>query len=202
MQGDSTGSAAGASPQFAATRELMLAVYQDLHRLAQRFLARERPDHTLQTTALLHEAYLRMAEHTRAQWVDRNHFFAVAAEAMRRILVDHARRVQAAKRGGDRGRVSLGELVEIADAETSQLDPIALSEAVDRLRALHERRGRVVELKFFAGMQNAEIAEVLSVSRATVADDWTVARAWLRAELTAIVADAEPSPAASGPGSP
>lgn len=163
----------------------MLTLYDELHRLAQRFLARERPDHTLQTTALLNEAYLRMAEQTRAQWGDRNHFIAVAAQAMRRILVDHARRVQAAKRGGKQSRVALGDLMDVADRETSQLDPIALSEAVDRLKQLQPRRGQVVELKFFAGLSNDEIAEVLSVSRATVADDWTVARAWLRAELAA-----------------
>lgn len=169
-----------------AANALMLRVYHELRAVAERFLARERPDHTLQPTELVHEVYLKLVDQTRVQWADENHFVAVAAEAMRRALVDHARRVQAEKRGGGWQRITLGALVGVEDPETARISLVALGDALDKLATLSDRRRRVVELKFFAGLPNERIAETLGISRSTVADDWTVAKAWLRAEMSAL----------------
>lgn len=172
--------AADAGDASAAARLLPL-VYDDLRALAQAHMANERRDHTLQATALVHEAYVRLIDQTRASYRDRNHFFAVAATTIRRILVDHARAKGRAKRGGGQERVGLDPAVEWSGAR--ELDLLALDEALGRLSGLHERQGRVVELRFFAGLTIAETAEVLGVGTTTVEDDWALARAWLRREL-------------------
>lgn len=165
----------------AAAERLLPLVYEDLRALAQAHMADERRDHTLQATALVHEAYVRLIDQTRASYRDRNHFFAVAATTIRRILVDHARGKGRLKRGAGRERVGLDPAVEWSG--TREMDLLALDEALGRLSALHERQGRVVELRFFGGLTIAETAEVLGVGTTTVEEDWTVARAWLRREL-------------------
>lgn len=164
-----------------ATAELLPLVYDELRELALKYLGRERASHTLQPTALVHEAYLRMAGSDR-QWAGRSHFLAVAAIAMRNVLVDAARRRSADKRGADAGRVSL----ENCDAgfASRDLQVLELDDLIKRLSEMDARRGRVVELKFFAAMSNEQIAEALDVSRSTVADDWTIAKAWLTAQLS------------------
>ncbi len=157
--------------------------------MAQRHLRRERSNHTLQATALVHEAYLRLVDQTAAEWGGRAHFFAVAAQAMRRILVDHARNRLAQKRGGEAGRVSLEEVggCEIPAREGTagphEVDLIDLNEALDELGALDAQLVRVVELRYFAGMTVEEAAEVLGVSPRTVKRAWAVARAWLYGRL-------------------
>lgn len=161
--------------------EMLALMYDELRRLAAGYLRGERPDHTLQPTALVHEAYLKLLHQTGAMWRDPKHFRALAATAMRQILVDHARRHRAAKRGGDAQRITLEEALTPSAGHDVQL--LALDEALDRLNALDKRQGRVVELRFFGGLTNEEVAEVLGVSRATVANDWTVARAWLSREI-------------------
>lgn len=164
----------------AASDQLLPLVYDELRSLASAYLARERGGHTLQPTALVHEAYVRLISSDTA-WKGRAHFLGVAAIAMRRVLVDHARRRNADKRGGGADRVELHD----ADARTERRDMqiLELDELLRRLEALDPRRARVVELKFFAGMTNEQIAEALGLARSTVADDWTVARAWLAAEM-------------------
>jgi RNA polymerase sigma factor (TIGR02999 family) len=157
--------------------QMLPVVYQELHRLASSYLSRESPGHTLQPTALVHEAYLRMVDQRRVDWRNRAQFLGVAASMMRRILVNHARDRVAAKRGGKAERVSLS-LVE-SPSGRSDVDLIALEGALERLVAFDERKGRVVELKFFGGLNTEEIAEVLQVSRATVEREWAFARAWL-----------------------
>jgi RNA polymerase sigma-70 factor (ECF subfamily) len=155
----------------------MLPLVYDEHRLAALYLRRERPDHTLQPTALVHEAYLRLIDQHRVDWRNRAQFLGVAAGMMRRILVNHARDRGAAKRPGDRERVSLS-LIEAASGR-DEVDLIALEEALHRLGALDERKARVVELRFFGGLSMDEIAEVLGISLATVEREWRFARAWL-----------------------
>ena len=169
-----------------AMDRLLPLVYGELRRVAHRQLAAEPAGHTLSTTALVHEAYLRLERQTRAQWVDRAHFFAVAARVMRRVLVDYARRHWAQRRGGaGRQRVALddaddaGALTVAARAD----ELLALDEALVRLAALDERLARVVECRFFAGLSEAETAEALGVSQRTVSRDWTMARGWLYQEL-------------------
>ncbi|HEX5438946.1 MAG TPA: sigma-70 family RNA polymerase sigma factor [Gemmatimonadaceae bacterium] len=152
-------------------------VYQELHRLAAGYLSRERPDHTLQPTALVHEAYLRLINQRQVNWRNHAQFVGLAAGMMRRILVNHARDRAAAKRGGSRERVSLS-LVDAASG-APDVDLIALEDALDRLMALDARKARVVELRFFGGLGMEEIAEVLAISRATVEREWSFARAWL-----------------------
>jgi RNA polymerase sigma factor (TIGR02999 family) len=159
-------------------------VYDEMRRLAAGYLRHERPGHTLQPTALAHEAYLRLLDQRNVTWQNRAHFMALAAQAMRRILVDHARRKRAEKRGGGAPHVAL----DAADAEPAIVDaqgvPIEyLNAALDRLAALDERQSRVVELRYFGGLSIEETAEVLAVSPATVKRDWTLARAWLHREL-------------------
>lgn len=165
--------------------ELLPVVYGELRRLARARLRDERPDHTLSPTALVHEAYLKLAGRWAREYQDRAHFFAVAATAMRRVLIDHARARQAEKRGGNAHFVTLGAQ---DGAETHRLDEIlALDEALDALAALDGRQAKVVEYRYFAGLTQAEIASMLDISVATVERDWRSARAWLRRAL------AEPS---------
>jgi RNA polymerase sigma factor (TIGR02999 family) len=164
-----------------AVNRLMPLVYDELRALAESYLQAERPDHTLQATALVHEAYVRLIRQQDVEWRNRAHFFAVAAQAIRRILVDHARAHQRAKRGGEHQRVLLREDVAVSDE--SSLDLLALDEAMEKLALLNERQSRIVELRFFGGLTLKEAAEVLDVSPRTVDGDWSMARAWLRREL-------------------
>lgn len=167
-----------------SARELLLPlVYEELHALGSSYLRRENPDHSFQTTDLIHEAYLRLVDQRRLDWSDRAHFFAVAARVIRRVLTDHARRRRATKRGGAWRKVKLDEHLAIVSTDGSA-DLPALNEAMDRLAALHQRQCRVVELRFFAGLSIEEAAHVLGVSPRTVDDDWSLARAWLHRELT------------------
>jgi RNA polymerase sigma factor (TIGR02999 family) len=165
----------------AAAGRLLPVVYDELRALAGSFLRAERPDHTLQPTALVHEAYLKLVGQVQVTWANRAHFMAVAASAMRRILADHARRRRAAKRGGGWHEITLDEAVDLDSGR--DLDLVDLDEALTKLASLDQRKSRVVELRFFGGLTNPAVAEVLGVSRKTVADDWTVARLWLRREL-------------------
>lgn len=165
----------------AALDRLVPLVHAELRRLARAQLRRERPGHTLQATALAHEAYLRLVGLDAIDWRDRAHFFGVAAGVMRRILIDHARRRRAARRGGGAPPVPLEDVDPAAPERPEEL--IALDEALERLRALDPRQERIVELRFFGGLEVAETAAVLGVSERTVKRDWAVARAWLRAEL-------------------
>ena len=177
-----------------AVRMLTPLIYSELHAIARRMFARESPGHTLQATAVAHEAWLRMADQTQATWSNRAHFLAIAAEMIRRILVDHARARGAVKRGGgvervtligdDPGAASAGE-ADAGRAAGSDLavDLLDLDAAMERLRALDERQARVVELRFFGGLSVEESARILGVSPRTVKDDWRFARAWLRRQL-------------------
>jgi RNA polymerase sigma factor (TIGR02999 family) len=160
---------------------LLPLVYDDFRSLALRHLARERAGHTLQPTALVHEAYLKLVDQTRVNWQGRTHFFAVGAQAMRRILVEHARSRRREKRGGDRQRVELEEASALAPERA--VDLLDLDEALQRLEALDERQARVVELRFFGGMKMEEVALTLGVSKRTAEGDWRMARAWLHREL-------------------
>jgi RNA polymerase sigma factor (TIGR02999 family) len=164
-----------------ALEELTPLVYEELRKQATRYLRRERQGHTLQTTALIHEAYLRLVDARDVEWQGRAHFFAIAANLMRRILVDHARRRDAHKRGGDHVRLPLDEALAIA--EESHVDLLALDEALDRLAAFDAQQARVVELRFFSGLSVEEAAAALGVSPRTVKSDWALARAWLRREI-------------------
>jgi RNA polymerase sigma factor (TIGR02999 family) len=160
---------------------LLPLVYSELRALAGAYMKRERPDHSLTPTAVVHEAYLRLIDNSRTDWRGKTHFFAVAAVQMRRVLVDHARAHAARKRGGDRLRISI---TETADLEAAiSLDVLALNEVLDRLAVLSPRQARVVELRFFGGLGVRETALCLQVSERTVKEDWRVARAWLRREL-------------------
>jgi len=160
---------------------LLPAIYAELKRLAASYLRRERVDHTLEPTALVHEAFLKLVDQRDVQWQNRAHFFGIAAQAMRRILVDHARAHAAAKRGSGERAVPLEEaLVAIPGLD---VDLLALDEALNRLTAIDAMQGRVIELKFFGGLTIGEIAAVLHVSPATVGREWTLAKAWLYAEL-------------------
>jgi RNA polymerase sigma factor (TIGR02999 family) len=165
----------------AAAACLLPMIYDELRALAGSFLRAERPDHTLEPTALVHEAYLRLVGQAQVIWESRAHFMAVAASAMRRILADHARRRRAAKRGGRWHKITLDEAV--APDAGRALDLLDLDEALNKLASLDQRKSRVVELRFFGGLTNRAVAKVLGVSRKTVVDDWTVARLWLRREL-------------------
>jgi RNA polymerase sigma factor (TIGR02999 family) len=164
-----------------AADKLLPLVYDEFRALARHYLAQERANHTLQPTALVHEAYMKLVDQTRVDWQGRSHFFAVAAQAMRRILVDHARSRQRDKRGGGRARVVLDEAVALSPQKDE--DVLALDEALERLAALDPRQAKVVELRFFGGLSVEEVAEALKVSKRTVEGDWTFARAWLSREL-------------------
>ena len=168
-----------------AASELLPIVYKELRRLARSYLAKERSDHTLQPTELVHEAYVRLVDGTEVDWQGRTHFMAVGAGARRRVLIDHARRRGAQKRGGAPQRVTLVESLRSTPAVAFDLAELTnLDRALEKLAGLDGRGARVVELRFFAGLKTAEIAEVLGVSRRTVVRDWTYARAWLRRELS------------------
>ncbi|HWB18833.1 MAG TPA: ECF-type sigma factor [Phycisphaerales bacterium] len=166
------------SPQ---AQSLFLLVYDELRALAAAWLNRERADHTLQPTALVHEAYLKLIDQTRADWKDRAHFLAVASQAIRRILVDHARAASAEKRGGHVERYTLSD-TDLADNHPPP-DLLNLDEALTKLAKLHPRQHDVVRLRFFGGLSGDEIAHILNIDRATVVRDWTTARAWLLTQL-------------------
>ena len=165
-----------------APERLMPLVYDELRQLARGYLQRERSNHTLQATGLVHEAYLRLVDQTSMSWQNRAHFFAVAATAMRRILVDYARSHRAEKRGGDREKIEFDEA--LAPAGERAVDLIALDEALHDLGAFDERQSRIVELRFFGGLTNEEIGEVLEISARTIKREWRLAKAWLRREIT------------------
>jgi RNA polymerase sigma factor (TIGR02999 family) len=167
---------------LAAFDQLAPLVYQELKRLARRYMRQERPDHTLQATALVNEAYLRLIDLNRMQWQNRAHFFAVSAQMMRRILVEFARQRHRHKRGGNAQRVTLVDLPEISSERGA--DVVALDEALSRLEANDARMSRVVELRFFGGLSVEETADVLKVSPETVMRDWKTAKVWLLRELS------------------
>jgi RNA polymerase sigma factor (TIGR02999 family) len=162
--------------------KLMPAVYDELRRQAARYLRREQPGHTLQTTALIHEAYVRLVDQHNVQWQNRAHFFGVAAQMMRRILVDHARTKKRAKRGGSDIRISLNDATVAVKGQ--DLDVVEVDEALTRLAKIDEQQSRVVELRVFSGLTVEETAEVMGISPATVKREWSMARAWLHRELS------------------
>jgi RNA polymerase sigma-70 factor (ECF subfamily) len=164
-----------------ALNQLMPVVYRELRRLAHRHIAREDAGHTLQTTALVHEAYLRLVDQKKAHLQNRAHFFAIAAQMMRRILVDYARGRRYAKRGGGAREVSFDETMVVSDGRAAGV--IALDEALTTLAGFDERKSKMVEMRFFGGLSIEETAEVLGVSPATVRRDWTLAKAWLQREI-------------------
>lgn len=165
-----------------ALDELYPLVYDELHRLARRYMSRERKGHTLQTTALINEAYVRLVDQKNVPWANRSHFFAISAQIMRRILIDHARRHQYAKRGGGARQVSLEEAATVVPDQSEEL--LRLDEALKSLAEMDPRRSQVVELRYFGGLNNEEIAGVLHISENTVTRDWNMARAWLYQQLT------------------
>lgn len=167
----------------AALDELMPLIYDELRRQASRYLRNERQGHTLQTTALIHEAYLKLVGINEIEWQNRNHFFAIASTAMRRILVDHARERKRDKRGGSAENLPLDEALQISANEKS-VDLIALDEALNRLAKLDTRQAKVVELRYFSGLSIDETAEVLGIANSTVRLDWNLAKAWLKQEIT------------------
>jgi RNA polymerase sigma factor (TIGR02999 family) len=166
-----------------ALQVLTPIVYDELHRLARQYMRRERSGHSLQATALVNEAYMRLADCTRMQWQDRAHFFAVSAQIMRRILVDHARRHNI-KRGRGIHRVSLEEVATVAAVEDAKTDLVAIDEALIGLTRIDPRKAQIVEMRFFGGLTVEEIGEVLKVSTGTIKRDWRAAKAWLYHELT------------------
>lgn len=165
-----------------ALDELLPVVYGELRRLAESYIQRERPDHTLQATALVHEAYLRLVDQRNVDWKNRAQFFALAAKMMRRILVNHAEAHRAAKRGGGAQKLSLDDAISFFAEQ--QLDLLELNEALDRLSMLDEQQGRIIELRFFGGLTVDEVADVLKISPATVKRDWDMAKTWLLRELS------------------
>lgn len=169
----------------AALDKLYPLVYEELHRLAHSYLRRERKGHTLQTTALINEAYLRLVDQKQVNWANRFHFFGISAQIMRRILIDHARRYEYAKRGGGAQRISLDHAAIVAKARGREL--LLLDEALHSLAKIDSRRSRVVELRYFGGLNNEEIAGVLKISENTVTRDWNMARAWLYQKLSGSV---------------
>jgi len=166
-----------------ALQALTPIVYEQLHRLARQYMRRERSGHSLQATALVNEAYMRLADYTRMQWQDRAHFFAVSAQVMRRILVDYARRHNV-KRGRGVRHVSLEDVAIIAPGEDAETDLVALDQALIGLTRIDPRKSQIVEMRFFGGLTVEEIGEVLKVSPGTIKRDWRAAKAWLYQELT------------------
>ena len=164
-----------------ALEKLMPLVYSELRRLASNYLRRERVGHTLQPTALVNEAYLKLIDQRNAKWQNRAHFFGISAQLMRRILVDHARRLRYAKRGGTARRVSLDEAMIVGEERSEEV--LMLDDALSNLSRIDSRRCQVVELRYFAGLSNREIAAVLNISENTVMRDWNLARAWLYQQL-------------------
>jgi RNA polymerase sigma factor (TIGR02999 family) len=169
----------------AALDQLMPVVYAELRKIARRFMRRQRPNNTLQTTDLVNEAYLRLIDSSRVNWQSRTHFFAVSAQLMRRILVDAARRRNSQKRGGGQVRVTLDESLEIAEAQGT--DVVALDEALRRLAELNPRHSQIVELRYFGGLTEEQVAELMEISPRTVRRDWSLAKAWLFRELSKVV---------------
>ena len=165
-----------------ALEQLTPLVYSELRRLAGRYLRKERPDHTLQSTALVHEAFLRMIDQRSVKWQNRAHFFGVAAQMIRRILVDHARSRYASKRGAGAPRLSLDEAIALP--ERRDLDLVALDDALNSLAKIDPQQSRIVELRFFTGLTVEETAEVLGISPATVKRDWVTAKAWLYRDIS------------------
>jgi RNA polymerase sigma factor (TIGR02999 family) len=160
-----------------ALNQLIPLVHEELHRIASRYMKNERRGHTLQTTAVVNEAYEKLLEHRQIQWQDRGHFFAIAAQIMRRILIDHARKRLTAKRQGARERISLDEIALVSEPRAEEL--VALDHALTELAALDPQKSRIVELKFFGGLTTEEIAEVEQVSTSTIEREWRTAKAWL-----------------------
>ena len=168
---------------LAAADNLLPLVYSELRNIARRFMAMEKLDHTLQPTALVNEAYLKLVDQRNAKWQNRAHFFGISAQLMRRILVDHARQRQAVKRGGsDQQRLSITS-AQADVIHQPEIDLLALNEALDELAQMDPQQSRIVELKFFGGLSIDETAEVLGISHATIERDWKSARAWLRRQL-------------------
>jgi RNA polymerase sigma factor (TIGR02999 family) len=165
-----------------ALDRLMPLLYDELRLIARRYLRRERQDHTLQTTALVHEAFIRLIDQQQVSWQNRAHFFAIAAQMMRRILVDHARGQQADKRGGEAPKLSLDEAMDVAEQQA--VDLIALDDALSTLTRLDAQQCRIVELRYFGGLTVEETAEALRISPATVKREWSMAKAWLHRELS------------------
>jgi RNA polymerase sigma factor (TIGR02999 family) len=170
-----------------ALDQLTPLVYSELRRLAGRYLRKERPDHTLQSTALVHEAFIRLVDQREVKWQNRAHFFGVAAQMIRRILVDHARGRHASKRGSGAPKLSLDEA--LATPERKDLDLIALDDALNSLAKIDPQQARIVELRFFTGLTVEETAEVLGISPATVKRDWVTAKAWLYRDISRAVAN-------------
>ena len=164
-----------------AREQLMSVVYQELHRLAHHYMKHESPGHTLQTSALVNEAFLRLVDQRNVQWKNRAHFFGIAAQMMRRILVDYARSRRYAKRGGGATEIALDEAI-VSDERSAEI--VALDETLERLAEIDLRKSQIVELRFFGGLSIDEAAEVLQVSPGTVMRDWTMAKAWLRREMS------------------
>lgn len=179
----------------AAAGELWALTYNELRAIARRHLRRERPDHTLSATALVHEAYVRLVDQTRIQWRDRAHFFAVASQVCRRVLVDHARRRLADKRGGARARVTLDESAVFKDDQSEEV--VALNDALERLSALDERLGKVVEMRYFGGLSEEETANALGLTARTVRRDWVKAKGFLYHALHGDEPDNAPTPTPS-----
>ncbi len=173
--------AAGKSPP---ADKLLPIVYDDLRALAEKYLRGEPSGHTLQPTALVHEAYMKLVDQTRVDWQGRTHFFAVGAQAMRRILVDHARRRRAVKRGGDRQRITVDE--QLLAAGRRDEDLLELDEALERLAELDSQQAKMVEMRFFGGLDVAETATALGMSKRTAEREWTMVRSWLRRELAEV----------------
>jgi RNA polymerase sigma-70 factor (ECF subfamily) len=165
----------------AAFAKLTPLIYEELRRIAHRHMGGQRPDHTLQTTALVNEAYLRLADQTNPRWQNRAHFFAVAARAMRQILVSYARSQQSQKRGGGALKIELDDAALVSPQQSREI--VDLHEALERLATLDSRKAQVVELKYFGGLNYDEVAEVLKISRVTVRRDWEFAKLWLYTEL-------------------
>lgn len=166
----------------AARDELMTLVYDELHRLAHQYMKRESPGHTLQTSALVNEAFVKLVDQRNVRWQNRAHFFGIGAQLMRRILVDHARSRQSAKRGGSNRPASFDEALIVSDERSAEV--VDLHEALERLAEFDSRKSQIVELRFFGGLSIEETAEVLATSPGTVMRDWTLAKAWLRREIS------------------
>jgi RNA polymerase sigma-70 factor (ECF subfamily) len=166
----------------AALDRLMPLVYTELRQLAHRYMRRERPGHTMQTTALIHEAYLRLVDQNQVRWQHQAHFFGIAARLMRQILIEHARSHTRAKRGGGVGTISLDEAAIVSQARATEL--LALDDALERLATIDPRKSQVVELRFFGGLSVEEAAQVLNIAPNTVLRDWRMAKAWLRREIS------------------
>ena len=171
----------------AARDQLMSVVYEELHRLARRYMRRESPGHTLQTSALVNEAFLRLVDQRNVHWQNRSHFFGIAAQMMRRILVDYARGRKYAKRGGGARALSLDEGLIVSEERSAEV--VAVHEALEELAKFDPRKSQIVELRFFGGLTIDETAEVLGVSPGTIMSDWTMAKAWLRREISPAPSD-------------